>query len=260
MKELFVIKIGGHVIDDEQALNSFLNQFAQIKVPKILIHGGGKIADQVSKNMGIAPNMIEGRRVTDAETLKVVTMVYGGLVNKRIVAKLQSLGCNALGMTGADGNLLSAKKRPVKEVDYGFVGDVTKDDVNQDLLKALIDNGLIPVIPALTHDGSGNLLNTNADTMASVVAQRMVSSHKMNLIYCFEQPGVLKDIESKEVIQVLNKKNTEQYINEGVIHSGMLPKLKNAFEAKASGVNEVRIGFYGELTELINQTGGTCII
>jgi len=260
MKKLYIIKVGGKVIDDEQSLNKFLQQFHGITDKKILIHGGGKIASDMSKNLGIEPQMVNGRRITDEATLKVVTMVYAGLVGKTIVSKLQALKCNVIGLTGADGNLLQAQKRRIKDIDYGYVGDVDKVDVNEELLSNLLEAEITPVIAALTHDGEGSMLNTNADTMASIIAQALVDSYQVHLIYCFEQAGVMKDLEKGVLINVLNQKNTDQYIKDDVIHSGMLPKLHNAFDAKSNGVAEVRIGHFEELTSLIDQKTGTEII
>ncbi len=260
MKDLYVIKVGGNVIDDEKALNDFLSDFASLEGAKILIHGGGKIATQLGEKMGINQQMVDGRRITDKATLDLVTMVYGGLLNKRIVSLLQAKECNAIGLTGADGNLLKASIRPVGEIDYGFAGDVDKKEVNTGLINTLINQGLSIVIPALTHDGQGHMLNTNADTMAAIIAQALVTEYNVQLIYCFEKIGVLKNVESNEVFDQLSKKNTDQYINEGVIHSGMLPKLKNAFEAKVEGVSAVRIGAYYDLKNLQLGKAGTEIL
>lgn len=260
MKELLVIKIGGHMIDEAQALDDFLTVFAAIKESKILIHGGGKIATQIGEKLGIDQKMVNGRRITDEATLDLVTMVYGGLLNKKIVSLLQAKGCNSIGLTGADGNLLKAVKRPVNEINYGFAGDVDKGNVNIELIETLIDQRLSLVVPALTHDGDGHMLNTNADTMASIIAQAMSLKFGTKLIYCFEQPGVLMDMKNKKVFDRLNLKNTERYINNGVIHSGMLPKLKNAFDAKKHGVGSVRIGACKDLNELIKNNQGTEIL
>ena len=258
MKALNIIKIGGQLIDDEKALSKFLQDFSELKEPKILIHGGGSIASLVGERLDIPAKMIDGRRITDAETLKVVTMVYGGLVNKQLVAQLQAFDCNAIGVTGADGNLLSADKRPVKDVDYGFAGDVKPQRVNRHLIDTLIDSGMVPVISALTHDGKGQMLNTNADTMASVFAQALADSYMVKLIYCFDKPGVLKDVVTEEIFPKLTIENTERYINKRVISTGMLPKLKNAFEAANKKV-EVRLGFHQKLKMLIHGKEGTLI-
>lgn len=257
MKKLNIIKVGGNVIDDETALDQFLIRFAKLEGSKILIHGGGKVASEIGAKLGVEAKMVAGRRITDQDTLDVVTMVYGGLLNKKIVAKLQAVGANVIGLTGADGNLLKAVKRPVRDIDYGFAGDVDPADVNIELVQTLLNQELSLVVPALTHDGEGSMLNTNADTMASVMAQALATSFHIQLIYCFEQLGVLKDMRTKEVFSVLNNKNTERYINEGVIHSGMLPKLKNAFDAKLAGVQQVRIGHFSELDQLMAGQSGT---
>lgn len=260
MKKLVVVKIGGHVVDDEQALSSFLKQFAALDAAKLLIHGGGKMASQMSERLGISPQLVDGRRITNQETLKVVAMVYGGLVNKQVVAQLQGFDCNAIGLTGADGNLLPASKRPVDKIDYGFVGDVKVDWVNKELMSQFIGLGLAPVIAALTHDGAGQLLNTNADTMAAVMAQALSKDFEVQLVYCFEQIGVMKNLDKGLVFNTINKENTERYINKGRIHSGMLPKLENAFRAKAYGLKDVRIGHYTALQALANQTEGTEVL
>ena len=260
MKELVVVKVGGNVIDDNESLDQFLIDFALIRGAKILVHGGGKVASEIGKKLGIKPKMIDGRRVTDEETLDLVTMVYGGLLNKQIVAQLQAKGSKAIGLTGADGNLLLAQKRPVKDIDYGFAGDVLKENVNVALINSLVAQDLSLVVPALTHDGNGHMLNTNADTMASIIAQALADQFKVNLIYCFEQIGVLKDLQSQELFKELNKENTNRYIKESIIHSGMLPKLKNAFDAKDSGVSNVQIGHFSQLNELIASKAGTQII
>jgi acetylglutamate kinase len=193
MNRLFIIKIGGNVLDNSQALKSFLSDFAAIKEPKILIHGGGKIATKLGNQLGIESNYINGRRITDSATLDLVTMVYGGLVNKQIVAALQEIGCNAIGITGADGNMLKAVKRPIKDVDYGYVGDITAEGVNTPLLYFLLKQNTVPVFAPLTH-ANGKMLNTNADTIASVLAVAMSKHFDVRLIFCFEKKGVLMDV------------------------------------------------------------------
>ncbi len=243
MNKLYIVKIGGNVLDDEKALASFLKNFASIQAPKILIHGGGKIATKIGDRLGIESNYIDGRRITDAPTRDLVTMVYGGLLNKQIVAQLQTQHCNAIGVTGADGNLLKAVKRPVGKIDYGFVGDITPGDVNSTFLYFLLKQNVVPVFAPLTH-AAGEILNTNADTIASVLAI---------LIFCFEKEGVLKDVnDSKSVIPNLNTALYEKLLKEGSFHDGILPKLENAFAAIRSGVKEVLIG---EHTHLIANTG-----
>lgn len=252
MNKLYIIKIGGNVLDDEAALSHFLRDFATIQAPKILIHGGGKIATKIGERLGIESNYVKGRRITDEKTLELVTMVYGGLVNKQIVARLQSLHCNAMGVTGADGNLIRAKKRAVGEVDFGFVGDITVDSVNSALLYFLLKQNVIPVFAPLTH-AEGVMLNTNADTIASVLAISLSKHFDVRLILCFEKPGVLQDVnDDRSVIRQLNKATYERLLAAGSFHDGILPKLENAFNAIQSGVKEVLIG---EHTNLLANTG-----
>lgn len=251
---LYVIKIGGNVIDNSENLYHFLNDFTSLDGHKILVHGGGKVATQLSETLGIEPKMVDGRRVTDIETLRVVTMVYGGLINKNIVAQLQRFGTNAIGLTGADGDFIRAKKRPVKTIDYGFVGDLDDKSINPENLKNLMDGGFIPVFCAITHDGDGQLLNTNADTIASALAIALSELYNTTLIYCFEKKGVLKDITDEDsLITDINPKRYEELKKEQVIHSGMLPKLDNAFAAIACGVKGVIIGHSADLGKLKNK-------
>jgi acetylglutamate kinase len=252
MNKLYIIKIGGNVLDNESALKNFLKDFASIQAPKILIHGGGKIATRLGDQLGIQSNYVKGRRITDAPTLDLVTMVYGGLVNKQIVAALQNHHCNAMGVTGADGNLIKAKKRPVGEVDYGFVGDITPDSVNSTLLYFLLKQNVIPVFAPLTHE-NGVMLNTNADTIASVLAVSLSKHFDVRLIFCFEKQGVLLDVKQEDsVIRNLNHKLYQELLTKGSFHDGILPKLENAFSAIQSGVKEVLIG---EHTHLLANTG-----
>lgn len=250
MKKLYIIKIGGNVIDDDKQLSSFLNDFAKIKEKKILVHGGGKIATEMSKQLGIESKMVDGRRITDAETLKIVQMVYGGLINKNVVAQLQQKKCNAIGLTGADGNIILAKKRPPVSpsgggaggelIDYGFVGDVKS--VQDKKIRTLLNAGFTPIVAPLTHDGKGQVLNTNADTLASAIAVAMARSNTVNLIYCFERSGVLRDVhDERSVIEKINPNTYKQLKNEGVISKGMIPKLDNAFDAIKHGVKTVAI-------------------
>ena len=249
------------MLDNPSALNSFLNDFASIKEPKILIHGGGKIATKIGDNLGIESNYINGRRITDAATLDLVTMVYGGLVNKQIVSALQKLECNAMGVTGADGNLIKAVKRPVKDIDYGFVGDLDETSVSSDTLDSLLKAGLVPVLCAITHDGASQLLNTNADTIASAVAVAMSSLYDTSLIYCFEKRGVMRDIDDDQsLVPVIRMGEFETLKNEGVVSGGMIPKLHNAFEAIKSGVSAVYIGKADELPQIDQQNFGTRLI
>lgn len=240
MDRLTIIKVGGKVVEEPESLNALLDQFNKISGNKILVHGGGRTATEIADKLGIETKMVDGRRITDADMLEVVTMVYGGLVNKRIVASLQARNCNAIGLTGADLDLIRAKKRPVKEIDYGFVGDI--DDVNTRELRLLINENIIPVIAPLTHDGEGNLLNTNADTIASEIAIELANYYSIYLFYCFEKRGVLINPEDESsVIQELNLSHFNKYQKEGVISAGMIPKLENGFRAKRLGVKEVLI-------------------
>ena len=260
MDKLFIIKIGGNVLDNPTALKTFLADFASINANKILIHGGGKIATKIGDQLGIESKYINGRRITDAATLDVVTMVYGGLVNKQIVASLQALGCNAIGLTGADGNVIKASKRPVKEIDYGFVGDVKNDSVNVPLLSSLIDQGVVPVFAPLTH-ADGNILNTNADTIASVLAVALSKVFDVRLIFCFEKKGVLRDVnDNASVITHLPKKLYDDLLTKNAFADGILPKLENAYNAIRAGVNGVLIGEAGDLIKnTSDKTAGTLI-
>jgi acetylglutamate kinase len=252
MNKLYIIKIGGNVLDDEKALASFLNDFATIQSPKVLIHGGGKIATKIGDQLGIKSNYVDGRRITDAPTRDVVTMVYGGLINKQITARLQALHCNAMGLTGADGNLLKATKRPIGKIDYGFVGDITADDVNSTLLYFLLKQNVVPVFAPLTH-AQGEILNTNADTIASVLSIALSKHFDIRLIFCFEKAGVLKDVNDPDsVIRNLNTELYQKLLSEGSFHDGILPKLENAFGAIRAGVKEVLIG---EHSHLVANTG-----
>ena len=241
MEKLKVVKIGGNVINSEEALQDFLKDFSGIPGHKILVHGGGKKASELSKRLGIAPRMTGGRRITDSETLEVVTMVYAGLLNKRIVADLQKNHCNAIGLSGADGDSIRAHKRVVADVDYGFAGDV--DSVSSEMIKNLVNVGICPVFCAITHDGKGQLLNTNADTIAKEVASGLADAFEVELVYCFEKPGVLRDVmDDESVIEGIDLELYRALQNEGVISEGMLPKMKNCFEALEAGVSEVLLG------------------
>lgn len=239
-QELLVVKIGGNVIEDEKKLHSFLADFAKIDQPKILVHGGGKLATQLASKLNVKTEMIDGRRITSSENLDIVVMTYAGLLNKKIVAQLQKNDCNAIGLSGADGNSIQSKKREVKMVDYGWVGDVVQ--VNHSFIHQLITAGVIPVFCAVTHDKEGHLLNTNADTIAATVATGMCTLYKTSLFYCFELKGVLKDIKDKDsVISEIDLKTYDQLVENGSIADGMLPKLHNCFEALKSGVEKVHI-------------------
>jgi len=260
MNKLYLIKIGGNVLDNAEALDSFLKDFAGLKEPKILIHGGGKIATSLGNQLGIESNYINGRRITDRATLDLVTMVYAGLVNKQIVAKLQHLDCNALGVTGADGNLIRAVRRPVRDIDYGFVGDIDSGSVNHSMLHFLLSQNTTPVFAPLTH-ADGSMLNTNADTIASVLAVAMSKYFDVRLIFCFEKKGVLQDVNRPEsVIHHLPKKMYEELLMKQAFADGILPKLENAFAAIEAGVKEVLIGEAADLAKNMgNDTAGTLI-
>jgi acetylglutamate kinase len=237
---LTVIKVGGKVVEDEASLASLLADFSKIAGNKILVHGGGRSATKLAAQLGIETKMVNGRRVTDSAMLRIVTMVYGGLVNKNIVAKLQALHVNALGLTGADMNVLHSLRRPVGEVDYGFVGDIDRADGS--LLAELIRQGIVPVMAPLTHDGFGNLLNTNADTIAAETAKALVSLFDVTLVYCFEKAGVLLDENRDDsVIPSMTRADYDKYVASGIIQGGMIPKLDNAFDAIEKGVKEVII-------------------
>ncbi len=257
MKKAHIIKIGGNIIDNDQSLKDFLTAFAGIEGYKILIHGGGKIASKLGEQLGIQSNYINGRRITDAATIDLVTMVYGGLVNKKIVAQLQALHCNALGLTGADGNVIPATKRPVREIDFGWVGDVKSTDIHTKNLDLLLSNNFTPVFAPLTHDQQGNMLNTNADTIASSLAVALSSIYHVRLIYCFEKKGVLENIEDENsVITHINKKTYATLLAEKKLFEGILPKLENAFAAIDAGVTEVLIG---DAKDIIQNTSAATV-
>ena len=238
---LKIIKVGGNVIDNPIALKSFLKTVSTVEGPKILVHGGGKSATDLANKTGIEVKMVEGRRLTDAATLELITMVYAGKINKTIVAQLQALRCNAIGFTGADGNTISSIKRPVSTIDYGFVGDVKK--VETSTLELLLEQGISPVFCAITHDQKGQLLNTNADTIASELAIAFASQFEVQLYYCFEKKGVLKDVnDDASVIQTITKASYKELLSSQVIYAGMLPKLNNCFHALDHKVSKVCIG------------------
>lgn len=242
MKEqLSIVKIGGNVINSTDQLDLFLSDFSSLDGLKILVHGGGRKATEMADSMGLEPKLIGGRRVTDQANLEVVTMVYAGLLNKNIVAKLQAKECNALGLSGADANAITAHKRIVKEIDYGFAGDI--DTVENKTISLFLNMGITPVFSAITHDGRGQLLNTNADTIAAELAKELSGDYEVELIYCFEKNGVLKDVEDDEsVIENINSESYEDLKNKGVIHQGMLPKMENCFNSLKNGVERVIIG------------------
>lgn len=240
MQQLTIVKVGGKVVETPESLQQLLADFVALPGLKILVHGGGRSATKVAEQLGIETKMVEGRRITDLETLKVVTMVYAGLVNKNIVASLQAKGANAIGLTGADLNLIKAVKRPVKDIDYGYVGDVESVQIEE--LMELLNKNVVPVVAPLTHDGLGNMLNTNADTMASALAVALAKHYQVNLVYCFEKKGVLSNPDDGDaVIEKLSYTLFKQHQQSGVIAEGMIPKLDNGFNALESGVAKVII-------------------
>lgn len=272
-KQLTIIKIGGNVIDNSENLHRFLLDFTALPGDKILVHGGGKIATELGESLGIEAKMVEGRRITDIETLRIVTMVYAGLINKNMVAQLQAKGSNAIGLTGADGNIITAKKRPVIKVsasgedteetviDYGFVGDLDEKSVSSATLASLLTAGFVPVLCAITHDGETQLLNTNADTIASAVAVAMSALYDTRLVYCFEKKGVLKNVDDDDsVVRAIRTGEFEGLKADGTVQGGMIPKLHNAFEAISKGVSAVYIGKADELNELAADTFGTKLL
>ncbi len=249
-----VIKVGGAIVEDEAQLSALLDSFAQLEGDKILVHGGGRRATKVATSLGIETKMVEGRRITDGDMIDVVTMVYGGLVNKNVVAQLQARGVKALGLTGADADIIRSHKRPLKNgIDYGFVGDVDKVDAHT--LIALLNAGIVPIVAPLTHDGKGQILNTNADTMAGETAKALaMAGEEVTLTYCFEKKGVLSNPDDDEsVIPMINRASYEKYASDGTISGGMMPKIENALAAVESGVKKVVI------TRADNLCGGTII-
>lgn len=251
-----IVKIGGNVIDDPELLDTFLRGFAAMEGAKVLVHGGGKEASRLSRGMGIDPVMIGGRRVTDRPTLDIVTMVYAGLINKRIVAMLQSMGCNAVGLSGADGNVIPARRRSPEPVDYGYVGDIDPAEVDAEWIGELVDSGRVPVFCALCHDRAGSMLNCNADSIAAAVAQALSRKQITRLTYCFEKPGVLADIDDdSSVIPLVTPEIFTRLKADGTVGSGMLPKLENALLSASHGVGEVRIC----RAEDLGGNGGTFI-
>ncbi|MBA3830108.1 MAG: acetylglutamate kinase [Taibaiella sp.] len=260
MQQLTIVKIGGNIIDDEARLHSFLKDFCRLRGSKILVHGGGKLATEFGKKLGIETEYINGRRVTDKKTLQLVTMVYGGLINKTIVAYLQANSCNAIGLTGADGNIIAANKRPVKDIDYGFVGDIN-DGVNGVMIKSLLDAGLTPVLAPLTHDGMGTMLNTNADTIAQSVAIAMVRQMNVMLVYCFEKKGVLGNAtDETSVIERIDANSFNDLLSNGIVSGGMMPKIENALIAVSKGLTRVVIGAAEDLLQLVEGKAGTQIL
>lgn len=261
-EKLSVFKIGGKIVENNEQLSTFLKAFSKLKGYKILIHGGGKWVSEMCQKLGIEVNMVDGRRITDAETLEVVKMMLAGVANKNVVSKLQGYHCNAIGMTGADGNTIQAEKRPLKNgIDYGYVGDVKK--VDHQVIQKLIQAGLVPVFASMTHDGFGNLFNTNADTIASSVAVGMSHNFDVELNYCFELNGVLENIDDPEsIISEINPVNYNEFKSNGTINSGMIPKIDNAFDALKAGVKAIRIMNALQIVKLAegNREVGTLIL
>ena len=256
--KLTVIKIGGNIIDDESKLSFFLKQFAAVEGKKILVHGGGKLATRLAEQLNIPQQLVDGRRITDAETLKIVTMVYAGYINKNIVAQLQAAGENAIGICGADGNAIVAHKRINATQDFGFAGDI--DDVNVSFLESLLENNFSTIIAPITHDGKGQLLNTNADTIAQEIAKALSKNYSVQLIYSFEKAGVLLNAQDDaSLIKEINPGSYRQLKESGAIFAGMIPKLDNAFAALNNGVEKVIIGRADQLTQLLSGETGTSI-
>lgn len=258
MESLYVIKIGGNIVDNPALLSECLQAFATLKGQAILVHGGGKLATSLAKDMGVKQTMIEGRRVTDTETLRIVIMVYAGAINKNIVAQLQSIGVNAIGLTGADGNLIQAHKRVHGSIDYGFVGEV--DTINSNLIQSLLASQMRLVIAPITHDRQGQLLNTNADTIAQSIAVAMAAQYNVHLIYGFEKEGVLADInDPSSIIATIDQNGYAKLKADKIVLEGMVPKIDNAYKALEGGVQSVIIGNAEKMNDLINGTAGTTI-
>lgn len=252
---LTIVKVGGAVVEDSARLDSLLSAFAAIDGRKVLVHGGGRRATAIASRLGVESRMVDGRRVTDGAMLEVVTMVYGGLVNKDIVARLQARGINSIGLTGADGGVIISHKRPVKDVDYGFVGDVDRVDGNR--LASLIEGGFTPVMAPLTHDGHGQMLNTNADTIAAETAKALAERYDVTLMYCFEKPGVMAEPDDDStLIPVITRQDFRRLKADGTVTGGMLPKLENAFSAIDAGVSRVNI----TLATAIDGRHGTMVV
>ena len=250
---LTIIKVGGKIVEEKETLDKLLTDFSAIPGHRILVHGGGRSATALASRLGIETKMVDGRRITDKDMLEVVTMVYGGLVNKNIVAGLQARGMNAIGLTGADGNTMLSDKRPVKDIDYGFVGDVKA--VNVEFISSLLDSGITPVLAPLTHDGKGQMLNTNADTIAGETAKAMASKYDVTLIFCFEKPGVLlHEDDDNSVIPHITHNDFSLLVENGTISGGMIPKIQNAFKALQAGVTSVLITKASALDTLTGTT------
>lgn len=260
-QRLTLVKIGGNIIDHPDSLSSFLRDFSQIPGAKILVHGGGKVASQISSEMGITPQLIDGRRITDAETLRVVTMVYGGLINKQIVASLQAYHCPAIGLCGADANIILSKKREHPEIDFGFVGDVIA--VNSAVLSSLLHAGLFPVVAPLTHDGKGQILNTNADTIASEIAIALSSIYDVHFFYCFEKKGLLLDVnDNNSVLPKVHLHDIEPLKANGTIVAGMIPKVDNIAKALRAGVHTISLCHAEDIIDILsgNSSFGTIFV
>jgi acetylglutamate kinase len=254
MNKLTVVKVGGKIVENDGSLHALLADFAEIEGHKILVHGGGVLATKMAEQLGIESRMVEGRRITDMETLRIVTMVYAGLVNKTIVASMQALNINAIGLTGADLNVIRSIKRPVKTIDYGFAGDV--EEINTETLELLLTNGFVPVLSPITHDKKGLLLNTNADTIANETAKALAKHYNVTLVYCFEKSGVLLDEnDDTHVIPEINRSLFEEYKAKNIITGGMVPKLENALQAVEKGVKQVIIT---KASEILSRKG-TCV-
>lgn len=256
-QQLLVIKIGGNVVDSAAMLEQFTSAVAAIDTPVVLVHGGGKLATELSSKLNIPTQMVEGRRITDSETIKVVTMTYAGWVNKSIVSQLQAKGCNAIGLSGADAKLLPAIKRPVKTIDYGWVGDLEAADVNTTFLKQVLEMGMTPVVSPISCDREGHLLNINADTIARTLAEALSNIFQVRLIYCFEKKGLLTDIENdNSVIELINETLAQQYKADGTVSAGMVPKVDNALGALQNGVHQVVIGHANDITHIAQGAAG----
>ncbi len=258
---LWVVKIGGHVLDQSELQENVLNSLAACRDQVMLIHGGGNLASSLAEKLNIPQTMVEGRRITNDETLDIALMVYAGLLNKKMVAALQQRNRNAIGLTGADGNSILAEKRPIKDIDYGWVGDVRPEGVNPSFLLSLLAKGLLPVFSAITHDGKGHLLNTNADTLAQLLAVSLSPYREVNLVYLFEKKGVLADVaDENSLIPEIRCGQIEEWIGKGILTEGMIPKIRNAAAAVDAGVHSVQIGHAGSLSEILQQKDHACTL
>ena len=254
---LTIVKIGGNVIDNDTSLSSFLEMFAKIEMPKILIHGGGKLATKLSEQLGIETKIVEGRRITDEQTIQIVAMTYAGWINKKIVAQLQANSCNGIGLSGADAQLIPAIKRPVKDIDYGWVGDIISEKINTSFIISLLQQNLVPVFAPITCNENGNLLNVNADTIAQSLAESLAVSYSVQLIFCFELDGILRNVHDKtSVINTINIAEVEEYKEKMVISGGMIPKIDNAVTAINKGVQQVVIGNAAHILQIAAQKEG----